>query len=118
MNVWLLGVIVGLVALGVVATLVLLAKDETAGDPTFALLAVIEVLVLVQMVWGLSAMSGDDMQRATFVGYLIAVPLILPLGAFWSLAERSRAGTAVLLVSLVTVAALELRVDTLWPGGA
>ena len=118
MNVWLFSIVLVLVALGVVATIVLLAKDETAGDPTFALLAVIEVILLVQVVWGLATMSGDSMDRATFVGYLIAVPLILPLGAFWSLAERTRAGTAVLLVALVTVAALELRIDTLWGGGA
>lgn len=117
-NVWLLGAVLGLVALGVVVTIVLLAKDETAGDPTFALLALIEVLLLVQAVWGLATMSGDAMDKATFVGYLIAVPLILPLGAFWSLAERTRAGTAVLLVALLTVAGLQLRIDALWAGGA
>ncbi|NPC96301.1 hypothetical protein [Nocardioides sp. zg-DK7169] len=118
MNVWLFGITLALTALGVIATIVLLVKDETAGDPTFALLAVLEVVLLVQVVWGLSSMSGDSMDKATFVGYLIAVPLIVPLGAFWSLAERTRAGTAVLLVALVTVAALQLRVDSLWGVGA
>ena len=38
------------------------------------------------------------------------------LGAFWSLAERSRAGTGVLLVAAFTVVALEVRLDAIWNG--
>jgi hypothetical protein len=50
------------------------------------------------------------------VSYLVGVALALPVGAFWSLAERSRAGTAVLAVAVFTVIALELRLDTIWSG--
>jgi hypothetical protein len=38
------------------------------------------------------------------------------VGAFWSLAERTRAGTGVLLVATFTVVAVELRLDAIWAG--
>lgn len=120
MNVWILAVVLALVAVGVVATVVLLVRDETAGDPTFLLLAVLEVALVVQAVVGGVLLSGTDrdVHGITFVSYLVSVLLVLPLGAFWSLAERTRAGTAVLLVALLTVAGLEVRLMSLWSGGA
>ncbi len=41
---------------------------------------------------------------------------MLPIGAFWSLAERNRAGTAVLLLAILTVVGLELRLHAIWAG--
>ena len=40
---------------------------------------------------------------------LLAVLLILPLGLLWSLGERSRGATSVLIIALLTVAFLVLR---------
>jgi hypothetical protein len=37
---------------------------------------------------------------------------------FWSLAERSRWGTGVLAVAVLTVMALQLRLETIWAGQA
>ena len=51
----------------------------------------------------------DGQPGITFVGYLLAVLVILPLGLLWSLGERSRGATAVLIVALLTVAFLVLR---------
>ncbi|WP_435745183.1 hypothetical protein [Nocardioides sp. SYSU DS0663] len=96
-----------------------LVRDETAGDPTFLVLAVVEVALVVQAVVGCVALAGTerDISGVTFVSYLLSVVLVLPIGAFWSLAERSRAGTAVLLVALLTVVALEVRLQSLWSTG-
>ncbi len=49
-----------------------------------------------------------------FVSYLVGNLLALPIGVFWSLAERTRAGTGVLLVASFTVLALQLRLETIW----
>lgn len=108
-------VLSGLAALG---TLVLLVRDETAGDPMFALLGVVEVALVVQLVVGAVALSGTerDVSGVLFVSYLVAVLLALPIGAFWSLAERTRAGTAVLLLAMLTVAGLEVRLEAIWGG--
>lgn len=111
-----------LVAAGVAALVVavLLVRDEPAQDRTFALLALVELTVLVQLVYGVVALSTTDREVSgvLFVSYLVGNLVALPIGVFWSLAERTRAGTGVLLVAVVTVAALQLRLTTIWAGGA
>ena len=120
MNAVLLWLVVAVALVAMVMVVVHLVRDETAGDPTFLVLAVAEVLLLVQGVTGSVALAGTDREvsAATFLGYLWSLPLVLPIGAFWSLAERTRAGTAVLLVALLTVVALEVRLHSIWTAGA
>ncbi|WP_127480952.1 hypothetical protein [Nocardioides pantholopis] len=120
MNGWIMAVVLALTAVAAGSVIVLLIRDRTAGDPTFAVLALAELALLVQMVVGLVALGGTEREvpGVTFVSYLISIVLVLPIGAFWSLAERTRAGTAVLLVALLTVVALEVRLHSLWSGGA
>jgi len=112
--------VVALVAGIVVA--VLLARDEPAQDRTFVLLGVVELVVLVQLVYGVVALStapsDRDVSGVLFVSYLVGNLLALPIGVFWSLAERTRSGTAVLLVAILTVVALQLRLETIWGGVA
>ncbi|MBC9731718.1 hypothetical protein [Nocardioides marmotae] len=119
MNALLLWAVLALTLVAVVMVVVHLVRDETAGDPTFLALAVVEVVLLVQAVVGGVALAGTerDVAGVTFVSYLVSILLVLPIGAFWSLAERSRAGTTVLLVALLTVAALEVRLWSLWAVG-
>lgn len=116
---WLFVLVLTLAGASVVGALVLLIRDRLAGDPYFGLLILLELALLVQAVLGVVGLSeaGADVSRITFVSYLVTLPLLLPLGAFWSLAERTRAGTAVLLVSALTVAGLEVRLDAIWSVG-
>ncbi len=120
MNAVLLWLVLALAVGAMVMVVVHLVRDETAGDPTFLALAVLEVLLLVQAVVGCVALSGTgrELSGATFLSYLLSIVLVLPIGAFWSLAERSRAGTAVLLVAVLTVLALEVRLQSIWSAGA
>ena len=113
-----MGLVLVLTAVALVGIAVLLVKDEPAGDVMFALLRIIAVERLVRLVVGVGLLSGTDrdVSGVLFVSYLVGVALALPVGAFWSLAERSRAGTAVLAVAALTVVALELRLDTIWGG--
>jgi hypothetical protein len=117
-NVWLEVLVYAAAGIALVGTLVLLVKDEVAGDVMFLTLAVVELLLLVQLAVGSVALTqtSRDVSGVLFVSYLVGVALALPVGAFWSLAERSRAGTAVLAVAVFTVIALELRLDTIWSG--
>lgn len=87
------------------------ALDRSPDRVMIALLAVLEVGLLGQAVIGIGQVvgGGDDL-GVTFVGYLVAAVVVLPLGLLWSLGERSRGATAVLLVALLTVAFLVLRV--------
>lgn len=118
MTVWLLGAILVMCAVASVAVTVHLVRDEVTSDLTFVLLALLEVLLVAQVVWGSVALGTTDraVSGTLFVSYLIAVLVAPPIGAFWSLAERSRGGTAVLLLAMLTVAALELRLWDIWGG--
>lgn len=117
---WVYGAVLALSGITAVFLVVHLVRDRPAEDGIYLLLGVTEVVLLVQLVWGSIALGGTDrdVESTLFVSYLVGVALALPIGAFWSLAERTRAGTAVLLLAVLTVAALEVRLDAIWAGTA
>lgn len=117
---WLTWLIVGLGVVSLVVVVVALVRDEEPQDRTFVLLAVYELVVVVQLVLGcvLLAQTDRDVEGVLFVSYLVGNTLALPIGVFWSLAERTRWGTAVLAVAALTVVGLQLRLETIWAGQA
>ena len=50
----------------------------------------------------------------TFFGYLLAGLVLLPIGFAWSLAERSRGATAVLLIAGLAQAFVVVRALAVW----
>ena len=103
----------GLAALWLV---VLIALDRLPDDPVYAALGLIEVGIVVQLVLGLVMVFGghDGVNVAAYVGYLVGALVILPVAVLWSLGERTRAGTGVLLVGVIVIPALCLRLHDLW----
>ena len=101
-----------------VVAIVHLVRDRPVEDGMYLLLGLAELALLVQLVLGCVEVAGTgrDVSGALFVSYLVGVALALPVGAFWSLAERNRAGTAVLLLAVLTVVGLELRLHDIWGG--
>ena len=95
---------------------VLIVLDRLPGDLLYGALAVIEVGLVVQLVIGLVRVFGDHggLNVAAYVGYLVGSLLVLPVAFSWSVGERTRSGTAVLLVGVVAVAFLFLRLHQLW----
>jgi hypothetical protein len=100
-------------ALGLV---VLIVCDRVPGTLTFVALATLEAGLVVQLVIGLGRVFGDhgDLSVAAYVGYLVGALLILPIGFAWSAGERTRSGTAVLLVAVLALPVLFLRLHDLW----
>ena len=96
--------------------IVLIGLDRLPGDSVYAVLGLIEVGVGVQLVVGLVMVFGghDGVNVAAYVGYLVGALLILPVAVLWSLGERTRAGTGVLLVGVIVIPALCLRLQDLW----
>lgn len=113
-----MGAVLVLTAVAMLGMVFLLVKDEVAGDLMFGFLALVELVLLVQLVAGCVALAGTDREVSgvLFVSYLVGILLALPIGAGWSLVERSRSGTGVLLVAALTVVALEVRLDAIWAG--
>lgn len=120
MSPWVLGAVLALCGTTVALLVVHLVQDRAAADSMFVLLALTELVLLGQLVGGCVALGNTerDVDGTLFVSYLVGIALALPIGAFWSLAERSRAGTAVVLLAVLTVAALEVRLDAIWAGTA
>lgn len=108
-------VVVALVVLAM--TVRMLIRDESPpSDRYFAVLGVLLVLLLAQAVGGCVALGATDraVEGVTFVAYLFTALLIVPVGAALALVERTRWGTGVLVVMVLTVLACEVRLHDLW----
>jgi hypothetical protein len=93
-----------------------IVRDEQPGNVGFFGLVALEAGLLVQLVWGLVRVfdNHDGVSVAPYLGYLIGALLILPIGFVWSASEKSRSGTAVLLVAVMVLPVLFLRLHDLW----
>ncbi|HEY2877043.1 hypothetical protein [Nocardioides sp.] len=95
---------------------VLIVRDRQPDDYLYAALGLLEVGLVAQLVIGLVMVSGDHggVNVAAYVGYLVGALVILPIAFVWSVGERTRSGTGVLLVAVVVVPVLFLRLHQLW----
>jgi hypothetical protein len=91
---------------------VYVALDRGPDNAIVGLAGLLELGFVVQAVIGIAQVAGDDdvASPVTYVGYLLAALLVLPIGVLWSLSERSRGATAVLIVAALTSAFLVVRV--------
>ncbi|MFA1550910.1 hypothetical protein [Actinomadura chokoriensis] len=114
-----LGTVIIVVALLTAAyALVATLRNRAMDLGQVAALGVLEVLLIAQAVVGFGKLAGGGGPdgSATFAGYL-AGSLLVPLaGAGWGLLERSRWGSAVIVVAGVAVAVMVVRLNQLWSG--
>ena len=113
------GLQIALTALAVVVALwlvVLIARDRQPDDWVYGTLALLEIGLVAQLVIGLVRLGGEHegVNVAAYVGYLVGSLVILPAGFVWSVGERTRAGTGVLLVAVAVIPVLFLRIHQLW----
>ncbi|MBO9523222.1 MAG: hypothetical protein J7518_16940 [Nocardioidaceae bacterium] len=109
-----------LCALVALVLLVHLVRDEQTGNVGFWGLVAVEAGLLVQLVWGIVQLVGDHegVSVGAYLGYLVGALFILPAGFFWSASEKSRSGTAVLVIAVLVVPVLLLRLHDLWSAHA
>jgi hypothetical protein len=105
-----------LCALLVIQLGVLIARDVRPGRISYALLGLLELGLVAQLVVGLAKVFDDHegVSVASYVGYLLAAVVMVPLAAGWAWAERTRSGTAVLLVGVLVVPFLFVRLHDIW----
>jgi len=98
--------------------LVYVVLDRTPDWGLLGFAGVIERATLVLLVVAAVQVGGVDLHGGglvTLFGYLVAGLVLLPIGFVWSLAERSRGATAVLLVAGLAQAFVIVRVEQVWP---
>lgn len=119
MSSWSYGVILAIAGVATVVLVLDLIRDRSAQDSHFIALAVLELAVVAQLVGGSVALARTDrdVDGTVFVSYLVTVVLVPVVGALFSLAERSRVGTTILLLAVATVAGLEVRLWDVWVSG-
>jgi hypothetical protein len=98
--------------------LVYVVLDRTPDWGLLGFAAVIEALTLVLLVVAAVQVGDVDLsggRLVTLFGYLVAGLVLLPIGFVWSLAERSRGATAVLMIAGLAQAFVVVRVMQVWP---
>jgi hypothetical protein len=88
------------------------------GNPLFYVIGVLEIALIALLVGGIAALSmtSRDVDGVLFVSYLVTVVVIPPAAVLWGIAEKSRWGTGVVVVAMLTVAVLCVRLLDIWKG--
>lgn len=94
-------------------------RQQTFSNLLFYAIALLELLLIAQLVGGCVALARTtrDVEGATFVAYLITVVVVPVAAVLWGIADKTRWGTGVVVVGMVTVAALCVRLLDIWTGG-
>jgi hypothetical protein len=94
----------------------LAATDRRLGNRGLIGLCVVEVLVVVQLVVALAELASGRHPSSvpTFLAYAVTEVLVLPVGVFWSAAEKSRSSTLVITVAALALAVMTVRMLQMW----
>lgn len=108
-----------LIALSLVlaaATAFQVARDRPIGPVLLWIVTLMELGLLAQAGIGIGQLVSQDrdVNGLVYVGYLLGTLLFLPIATLWALGERTRAGTAVLLVAALVVPVLIVRTQQVW----
>ncbi len=110
---------IGAMSLLMVLVLVgFMIADRRPNNLVINALVAVEIALVGQLGLGLIRVfrgAPDHVSVWEYVGYLMAILLILPAGVVWSSAERTRSGTAVLVIAVLLVPFLCLRINQIWP---
>ncbi len=108
------------VAVAVVAgvlCLVVGAIGRKPSDLSVLPTALVEVLLVVQLVIAIVAPSVGNPPSGSlieFYAYLLSGLVIPPLAVFWALVERTRWSTIILGASCLAIAIMVYRMDVIW----
>ncbi|MGA8987544.1 hypothetical protein [Aeromicrobium sp.] len=93
-------------------------RDRPLGDPLFYAVGALEILLVVLLVGASIALSttSRDVDGVLFVSYLVTIVVIPPAAVLWGIAEKTRWGTGVVVIAMITTAVLVLRLLGIWKG--
>lgn len=96
----------------------LMWRDAPFSNGLFYVVILLELVLLALLVGGSVALGRTerDVDGVLFISYLVTVLVIPPAAVIWGVAEKSRWGTGVVVVAMLTVAVLVVRVLGIWQG--
>ncbi len=97
--------------------LVLGFAGRTPNDLVLAATALVEVLLIVQVVIALVAPAAGNSPTGSLLEfwiYLVSAVLLPPAAAFWALVDRSKWSTVILGVASLAVAVMVYRMGVIW----
>ncbi|MCL3819183.1 hypothetical protein [Aeromicrobium wangtongii] len=94
------------------------ATQRPFGNPLFYAVSVLEIVLIGLLVGGSIALgqTSRDVDGVVFISYLVTMVVIPPAAVLWGIAEKSRWGTGVVVVAMLTVAVLSIRLLGIWKG--
>ncbi|WP_417562022.1 hypothetical protein [Microbacterium sp.] len=117
MILWFTLVTVAVSAVGGVLCVVLGLAGRRPSDLTVGVLALVEVLLIAQLVMAVIApLAGNPPTGSLleFWVYMVSAVLVPPAGVAWALIERSRWSTVIMGVAALVVAVMEWRMHVIW----
>lgn len=109
-------IIAGLLA--AVWCLVTTLRRRAVGIGELAVMGVVEALVVAQVAVAVWHLANGDRPRElpTFIGYLVAILVILPLAGLLARLEPTRWGALIATVGCLVVPVLIVRLNQVWTG--
>ena len=94
------------------------ARKQLFGNPLFYAITVLEIVLIGLLIGGCIALgrTSRDVDGVLFVSYLVTVVVIPPAAVLWGIAEKSRWGTGVVVVAMLSIAVLLIRLLGIWQG--
>jgi hypothetical protein len=93
-------------------------RRRDLGNPLFYAVSVVELVLLGLLVGGSIALGSTDREvdGVLFISYLVTMVVIPPAAVLWGIAEKSRWGTGVVVISMLTISVLSIRLLGIWKG--
>ncbi|MGC5169432.1 hypothetical protein ACPW96_05755 [Micromonospora sp. DT81.3] len=117
MILWFTYIQVAVATLAGVLCIVLGVAGRRPSDLTVGALALLELLLLVQVVVAIVAPLTGNVPTGSlleFWVYLVSAALLPPAGVAWALVERSRWSTVIMGVVALAVAVMVWRMQVIW----
>lgn len=117
MILWFTLVQVAVAAIAGLLCIVLGLAGRRPSDLTVGALALVEVLLIAQIVMALIAPAVGNPPTGSlleFWVYLVSAALLPPAGVFWALLERSRWSTVIMGIAALAVAIMVWRMYAIW----
>ncbi|MBM6400243.1 hypothetical protein [Phycicoccus sonneratiae] len=113
---WLTYVVVGLSVLLCLAAVWYAVRDRLIDDRLLVVAGLLELALVVLLVTGLVGLGHitDSAERATFVAYLVSLPVIPPGTAFLAIKEKSRWAMGSIAVGAFAVGVMSARLLQIW----